>query len=123
MLPSYVYAADITKTDIALEATYHGIRAIDYLQTRYIAKQPTKIFADGSTTTLEERNVYLSKRPSIDSVNKYFIITSVAHVSVTYILRKLDVNDSVIKAWQLISIYDAGTYVVHNYQMGIKMSF
>lgn len=121
LMPCTSIAGDLTKTDIALEGAYLTVHAIDYLQTRYIAKNYHKEMPNGEL--LEEMNPYLGPQPSIDSVNKFFIISSTLHVGVTYALRKFDVPDYIIRTWQIFTIYDASKFVVGNYHLGVKLSF
>jgi hypothetical protein len=93
-----------TLAGVALVAT-----AIDYGQTRFIAK---------NTWTQHETNPFMARYPSMGSVNTHFIVLPIA----TYLI--LDNISSENRTWALrvISAVEIG-FVAHNYSLGIKTSF
>jgi hypothetical protein len=114
LLPCTSIAGDLTKTDLVLEGVHLTISVADLLQTRYIARHPLEF---------DETNTLLGRRPSLDSITNFFVVRSIIHGGITYALRKLDAPEAVVKVWQVVSICDAGYYVVNNYNMGVKLSF
>lgn len=109
LLPSLVYAGSWDKTDTILEVTWQGLHQIDWAQTRYIAKNPDKLY---------ERNPIMGRHPSIGKVNTYMGISAIVHPIVSYILPK-----PYKRYWQYISIGVSGGCVLHNTNVGIRMSF
>jgi hypothetical protein len=93
-----------TLAGVALVAT-----AIDYGQTRFIAK---------NTWTQHETNPFMARYPSMGSVNTHFIVLPIA----AYLI--LDNISSENRTWALrmISAVEIG-FVAHNYSLGIKTSF
>jgi hypothetical protein len=106
---SFAHAAEWTQADTAREVTYQVIAAMDWMQTRTIAKHPKQ---------WHEYNVVLGKHPSVDRVNAYFAATVLAHY---YISKALPQDWR--EGWQSVSIGFEGAVVAHNIHVGIQMSF
>lgn len=113
-----------TKADSYREATYLTFLAVDWAQTRYIAryKQCSDVTKDKVTTTtchyFREINPILGTRPSVDRVDVYFILSGAAHMYVSRILSE---------KWRARFQYVTIGYEVigdaSNYHFGIKMEF
>ena len=71
---SPAYADEWTTNDTYREITYQGLAAIDWLQTRNIAKNPNYY----------EQNPILGEYPSVGKVNAYFAITGIVHYGVKF---------------------------------------
>lgn len=103
------HADDWTRTDTALEATWLVLHAVDWGQTRYIAKNPDRFY---------EQNPILGKHPSVGRVNAYSALTSVAHYGVSQWLSPAN-----RRIWQSVTIGFAAGTVAHNYHIGVKVDF
>ena len=104
------YSADKwTTEDIMLEVTALGLKAIDWRQTRTIAKHPNLYW---------ETNPILGEHPSIEAINRYFITTALGHVFITHLLPQ-----KYRKYWQLLWIGISANCVYHNYRIGIKIDW
>ena len=102
------FADDWTSADTKREAVYLTLHSMDWMQTRYIAKNPS----------FHEQNDLVGRNPSIGKVNNYFVATALLHVGVAYLLPT-----EYRKAFQYITIGMEIGAVAHNYQIGIKLDF
>ena len=108
LLPINTQAADKwTKQDFTIQGVYYLLKWIDWRQTRYIAKNPRY---------WHEVNPILGKHPSVSTVDKYFLITTVLHTAITHYLPK-----KYRIWWQGITIAGSGAFVGWNFSVGIKM--
>ena len=106
------------KSDTAYELAYMATHAIDWRQTRYIAKNPDKFY---------ERNPILGKHPSVSDVDKYFAITAIAHSGVSYLLP----NKSTIfgkeinprRLWQMLTIGAQTAVIGNNFRIGVRIDW
>jgi hypothetical protein len=64
------HANEWTTADTYREVAYQSVAAVDWLQTRQIAKTPTK---------WQEQNNLLGRHPSVSAVNHYFLVTGIGH--------------------------------------------
>ena len=77
LIPASAYAGP-TIGEIGLELAYFAGNALDYGQTKAIAKDPRYY----------EKNPILGKYPSIAEVNRFFIINTVAHTAISVLLPR-----------------------------------
>lgn len=92
-----------------LELTYLTAHAIDWRQTRTIAKNPGRY---------TEKNRYLGKHPTVREVDEYFLFSTLIHVGVTHFLPA-----KLRPIWQCIAIGVSVNCVQHNYSVGIKIDW
>ena len=105
---SPAYADEWTTNDTYREIAYQGLAAIDWLQTRNIAKNPSYY----------EQNSILGEHPSVGRINAYFVITGLAHYGISKILTK-----EYRAPFQYTTIGVEIGAVVHNYSIGINIKF
>lgn len=84
-------------------------RMFDLWQTRYIARHPDKFF---------ETNNFLGEHPSIEEVNRFFLITAITHFAISYALPR-----KYREAWQYITIGVRFNTVQKNKAIGIQFEF
>lgn len=109
MFPSVSFADEWTSDDTKRQAVYLTLHAVDWMQTRHIAKNPT---------LFSESNPLLGRHPSVSKVNKYFIATALMHTGISYALPP-----EYRKVFQYITIGVQAGYVTHNYNVGVKIGF
>ena len=109
LLSCPAHADDWTGTDTGLEVAWQVAHAIDWGQTRYIAKHPQDF---------RELNPILGDHPSVGRVNTYFIATGLAHYGISQWL-----SPSNRRGWQTITIIFAVATVSRNHQIGVKIDF
>ena len=95
--------------DLVLESTWIAIDAMDWLQTRNIARNPDQYY---------ETNPILGKHPSVRQVNTYFALCVLGHIAATNILKR-----PYRTYLQVFSIGVSMQYVNNNYGLGIKMNW
>lgn len=98
-----------TATEKQREAAFFVLHAIDWAQTRHIAKHPDEFY---------ERNPFLGEHPSTSKVNRYFALTAAAHFAFADWLPR-----SYRGYFQYFTIGYAASTVVGNYNVGVKMDF
>ena len=108
-ISSPAFADSWSKADVSREAVLLVIHAVDWGQTRMIAKNPDQYY---------ERNILLGSNPSTSRVDNYFVLTGLARVGISNAL-----TPKWRKRWQYVSIGIAGRSVVRNYSIGIRVSF
>ena len=91
------------------EIVFDVINAVDWAQTRYIAKHSNQF---------EELNPILGKHPSISQVNWYFLSETIGHSLVTYAIPA-----RWRPFWQGMTIGVELETTVHNARIGIRMEF
>lgn len=102
-------ADPMTKEQKVTQGAYLSVHAIDWGQTRYIAKNP------GGHSEL---NPILGEHPSVGEVDRYMAATALLHTGITKSLPS-----KYRKYWQIFTIgVEAGT-VTRNIQMGVKVDF
>jgi hypothetical protein len=94
--------------DVKREAAYLALHIIDYGQTRTIALNPDR---------LHEQNSILGLHPTVGQVNRYFLLTGIAHVVVMDLLPSEWRRDI-----QNITIGIEAGAVGHNFSIGISVS-
>lgn len=105
---SVVQADTWSRDDSTREAMYLTLHVIDWGQTRDIV-QRDDIF---------ETNPILGADPTTSDVNRYFILTGLLHVGVSYALPS-----KYRKYWQNITIGVQAAVVGHNAQLGLNVEF
>lgn len=94
--------------DWTRQTVYFGLQAIDYLQTRHIAKNEN----------FGETNPILGRNPDMDEVVRYNLAMFVGNTLVTHLLPA-----RYRKNWQYLTIGVELQAVVHNKQIGVKLEF
>lgn len=132
MLFSTSACAEWTSADTKRQAIFTGVLALDWAQTRYIAKHP-KYSADGCDECIEI-NTILGTSPTTGRVDGYFASAALIHYGVSrygiqYIAPVVNryfpsVTEGKLRAgWQYVSIgFEAGV-VARNINLGIGFSF
>jgi len=129
LFSSSVFSADPwTDKDAERENVYLVIHAIDWLQTRYIARHPFEGFREanpllhfkepgfehnGSQHTLHGFESENTKR-----ANAYFLVTGIAHY---YTAKALP--EDYRKWFQYVTIGVETAVVGHNYNVGVRLEF
>ena len=98
-----------TSGDVGRESVYQVLHAVDYLQTREIARHPEKYY---------ERNPILGNHPSEGNVALYFAATSLLHLGVAYALPR-----GLREPFQYVTILIPAGMVAHNFGLGIKIQW
>ncbi len=92
-----------------LALAYLGTRVLDWSQSRYIAKHPDQY---------RETNPFMRDHPSLGEVNRHFIIGTGAGLLVADLLPQ---------RWRDAGLYIlvgvSGAHVLHNFSIGIGLSF
>jgi len=110
MLTSNASRADEwSDTDIKREAAYLALHITDYAQTRTIAINPDRLY---------EQNNILGLHPSVGQVERYFLLTGIAHVAVAHLLPADWRRD-----FQMFTIGIEFGAVSHNFSVGISATF
>lgn len=106
-IPAVATAADPwTKQDVALEATYILLHALDWGQTRQIARAPDRYY--------EALNPLLGRHPSQGRVDAYFALSTIAHAGITHLLPA-----KYRPYWQGVTIGISGYCVGLNLSIGL----
>jgi len=107
-----------TKEDIITEAAYLSLKAVDWRQTRHIAKNPDRFY---------EMNPVLGRHPSTGEVDLYFLTTAIFHVGITHILpHEYDLLGFRLKprrTFQYLFIELSLSCVLNNFTVGIKLDW
>jgi hypothetical protein len=104
-----VFADEWTSADSYREAAYLVVDAVDWVQTRNIARNP--IYH-------HENNPILGRHPSVKQVDKYFAFEAIANFGIAYVLPK-DWRAGL----QYVSIGVEIDCVSHNHKLGISSKF
>lgn len=134
LLPATSFGADDwSNDDTAREVVYQVVAAVDWGQTRYIAKSyrarciPNPGYAPGQPVPQNicreswgqrEVNPVLGIHPSIHKVNAYFVVTGLAHVAISHLL-----SGSYRKWFQYVTIGVEAGVVRRNVSLGIKVDW
>ena len=110
-------AADDWTTEEKLgESVYLTLHAIDWMQTRYIAKHPVCCVSDGQYQYYHEINPALGTHPSLDRVNAWFGMMAIAQPLIANALPRRW-RDPWIAAGVVMEL----SLTEHNASIGIKM--
>lgn len=97
---------DWTRGDTIRQGAVITLSVIDWGQTHEIARRPDHF----------EANPILGPDPSPGEINRYFIASIALHTAAVVILPHR------IRKWvQIVSIYNEGSVVLHNYNAGIRL--
>lgn len=107
--PGAANADDWTRADTMREAAYQIVAAVDWAQTRSIAR-PDSGF--------DEINPFLGKKPSAAAVNTWFAAGAVAHAAISYALPP-----DYRRWWQYASLAFEGAFVAHNLRLGVRIDW
>ena len=102
-IPSF--ADEWTSADTKREVAFQALLAIDFAQTRNISAHPDQWY---------EQNNYLGSHPTIGAVNRYFLVGSVLHAGIAYLLP-----EKYRAPFQLVTIGIEVGATVHNYSIGV----
>ena len=108
LLAMPAHAHDWTASEKGWAAAWLATRAVDWAQTRHIARHPDRF---------HERNPLLDRHPSLGDVNRYFIVSTAAMLLAAHYLPKY--RKGMLQVWFAVG---AG-YVAHNASIGIRMEF
>jgi hypothetical protein len=98
-----------TALDYSLAGGAATMMALDWAQTRYAARHPSRY---------SERNPIMGEHPSTAKVDQYFALASLLTVGLTYVLPRRE------RRLFLTGVLVVETSaVVSNYQIGIKAEF
>ena len=100
-----------TDKQVNLGIAWGVLQAIDYSQTRYIAKHPDKFYEKESAR-------YMGEHPSVSRVTNHFIVTTTVNLAIMHYLPS-----NYRTPFQYIMIGYTGGAVLHNYRIGIKLDF
>lgn len=109
LFPAPACADDWREADTTREAIYLTLLAVDWAQTRNIARNPDR---------WQEYNPFLGDHPSVGRVDGYFITSGLLHVGIASALpaRYRDV-------YQALGIGFQAGVVGHNFSLGISAKF
>lgn len=99
-----------TPSDWLRQALYTSVHCIDWGQTLHIAKNP-QLF--------HETNLILGLHPSVAFVSIYFASTLAGH----WIVARYLTRGIWRQLWQYGGAAVQTYYIIHNYQLGIKIDF
>lgn len=108
LLAMPAHAHDWTASEKGWAAAWLATRAVDWAQTRHIARNPARF---------RELNPLLDRHPSLGDVNRYFIVSTAAMLLAAHYLPKY--RKGMLQVWFAVG---AG-YVAHNASIGIRMEF
>lgn len=98
-----------TKEDTYRQAAVVAVSAVDWMQTRKIARNPERYY---------ELNPILGRHPSEAEVDLYFAASIAAHTAVSMALPP-DWRE----VWQYLSIGFEYSVVAHNFSIGLGFGF
>lgn len=102
-------ANDWTTSDTQREAMYLTLHAIDWAQTRNIARNPDR---------WGETNAILGNNPSVDRVDAYFTAMALMHYAIA-----VSLPTEYRAIFQYVTIGVEAGYVRHNLQFGVGIGF
>jgi hypothetical protein len=106
---SSAFFGDWGSTDTFLLATMLTSTAIDWGQTRYIARNPDRFY---------ERNPILGRHPSVNRVDRYFALCGLAAGGLTAVLSK----DNRRRFLLGVTIVETA-FVIQNHHLGVRVAF
>jgi hypothetical protein len=98
-----------TALDYSLAGGAATLMALDWAQTRYAARNPTRF---------KERNPIMGDHPSTGDVDKYFALASLLTAGITYILPRRE-RQLFLGAVLVVET----SAVANNYRIGVKVDF
>jgi hypothetical protein len=123
--PAFAAHDEWTSADTYREAAFFVVDAVDWAQTRNIAKKKSSqvLLCQSGVTVCDvpthyEHNILLGNHPSISQVNRYFALGALVHIGLAYALPK----DWRI-GFQYVSLGVELGCVNHNHSLGISAKF
>lgn len=105
-------------TDYALGAAYLSLHCVDWVQTRNIAANPDKYY---------ERNNYMSMHPTMDQVDKFFVVTTaIEAVMITVLPREVEMYGykvPVRNIYQCVRVLDTANTVRGNVKIKLGIGY
>lgn len=108
LLAMPAHAHDWTASEKGWAAAWLATRAVDWAQTRHIARHPDRF---------RELNPMLDPHPSLGEVNRMFLLTTAAGLLAAHYLPQYRT-----RLLQVYVVVGAG-YVVHNIGIGVRFQF
>ena len=125
----YKFAENWTKTDTAWQVTFLSITAVDWMQTRWMAKQNWQW--DGKY--YHETNPFLGDFPSEGKVNTLIPLAMLGHTLVALAIpprscteeqeKNGRININFRRIWQCLFIGVESAAVYKNYTIGVHLEF
>lgn len=106
---STAHADEWRTEDTQRETAYMVLHAMDWAQTRNIARNPDRYF---------EYNSIIGRHPSVGRVDAYMATSALLHIGVTRVLPA-----EYRAAWQYITIGVKAGLVQHNFSVGLSAKF
>lgn len=97
------------------EIVWQAVNAVDALQTYEIGRDPCYYEAGTVTAAL------IGEHPGEGAVAAWALGTAWLHAVVTTWLVDQDAEPWLLRTWQAISLYDVGSAVYNNHQIGIRI--
>ena len=125
---AYRFMDSWSRADTALQGVFLGLLAVDYFQTRTMAKNDWML--DGKQYS--EINPIMGSHPSTGSVDAYFAISAVGHTIIAMALPPNysfhwfdgeELNIPARRLWQFLWIGVEAGYVGWNYSVGVRIEF
>lgn len=107
--PATASASDWKEVDTERQLAYILLHAIDWAQTRHIAREPDKFY---------EFNPLLGEHPSVKRVDSYMLVSALAHTAVSYVLPP-----EWRRAFQHITLSVKSGLVNHNFSIGLRIEY
>jgi hypothetical protein len=111
LLPTSLFAWNepFSTRDKVLESGFVAVTALDWAQSRSVAKHPTRF---------DEKNPILGTHPSVPAVDAYFAGCVLGHIVVSRLLPT-----QARPYWQIIWIGVEAGVVQQNYNIGVRIEF
>lgn len=108
LLAMPAHAHDWTAPEKGWAAAWLATRAVDWAQTRHIARNPDRF---------RELNPLIGRHPSLGEVNRHFIVSTALMFAAAHYLPQYRT-----RLLQVYVVVGAG-YVVHNIGIGVRFQF
>lgn len=103
------FQADWKDTDTEWQAAYLLLHAVDWGQTRSIAKNPDDYY---------EVNPLIGRHPSLKRVDRYMAVSAVAHTAIAYVLPP-----QWRRHFQRVTLSVKAGLVDQNYSIGLTIDY
>ena len=104
-----VSASDWKEADTERQLAYLILHAVDWGQTRNIAKNPDEFY---------EFNPLLGTHPSVKRVDSYMLVSALTHTAISYFLPR-----DWRHAFQHITLSVKSGLVDHNFSIGLRIDY
>lgn len=102
-------ASDWKETDTERQLVYLILHAVDWGQTRNIAKNPDDYY---------EFNPLLGRHPSAKRVDSYMLVSGLTHTAISYVLPS-----DWRHAFQRVTLSVKAGFVQHNFSIGLRIDY